>query len=402
MTSQSHAIDDETLVAFLDGELEREHAERIASSIARDTALQKRLDELRATWDLLNEMPEIKPQRDLTQSTIAMVAQLSESQRSDWKTLLRRYALLLTLIATTLSLATGAGVGALRSSLHRQQILDDLVLLDRYRQMTHVESVEWLEKLASLASLKAAAQTGYFSQNLSPVPRETAERLAWLQVIDEQRRGRITDNLRSFQQEEPERKKILRDIGYLLATADPDTTSDALDYSTALSTYAAILERVGTAERTHLLAQQDVDKRANYLNEVLVPREVAFAYARRISAADQQAIRFWIDQRMAMTWLMIPPESDMQVVRELVEEKSSDMVSEDQIERLKASLSEHAQNLLAPLTPRLQRDALGLWMIEVIEPTSEELLQRFDSLTLDKQSELEFLDERQAQERLKR
>ena len=56
------------------------------------------------------------------------------------------------------------------------------------------------------------------------------------------------------------------------------------------------------------------------------------------------------------------------------------------------SLSEHAQSLLVNLEDRDQLDALGLWAFEVVQPTSEELLQRFNALSLDKQSELDFLD----------
>jgi hypothetical protein len=397
MTSQPQTIDDEMLVAFLDGELERDQSAQIAAAIANDDMLRKRLDQLRATWDLLSELPDIKPERDLTQTTIAMVAQMSEAPNGGWWSLLRRNVMLLVVLATALSLAAGAGAGIMRSSMQQQQILDDLAMLDQYRQLTHIESADWLQKLATLESLTEAARTQYFATNAPPVPSLDADKLDWLKHVDNQRLARISENMRSFQQERPERQSTLRELGKMLTNSPPDAESSAVDYPTIVATYAAILDRIGTAQRTHLLAVTDLDERAEALND-WVQREVAFAYAKRLSVRDQRAIRYWIDQRMA-SYLFFA-ESDLQIVRELVQESND--ISDEDVNRLKESLSEHAQGLLINLDDRDQLDALGLWAFEVVQPTSEELLQRFNALSLDKKSELDFLDQGEVRDRLAR
>ena len=65
--------DDETLVAYLDGELSREETLRFEQNLHTEPGLQKRVNDMQASWSLLSELPCPSPRRDLTQSTIEMV-----------------------------------------------------------------------------------------------------------------------------------------------------------------------------------------------------------------------------------------------------------------------------------------------------------------------------------------
>lgn len=399
MNSNTQTVDDETLVAYLDGELDGERAHRIAESVASDPSLRQRLQNLRATWELLDELPEVKPSRDLTQTTIALVAQQAETHKPGWLAFFARHIWLVYLMGVAGALAVGGVTGTIRASAERNQFLDDLEMLDSYHQLSHIESPQWLEKLATLESLQKAAYSGYFSTEFASKATTEEQKLAWLQQIDGQRRVRIAENLKQFRQEDENRQATLRSIGELLTLqADLDSASPPADYRAIVSTYASIIDEIGTAERTRVFAIQDLDQRLDLVDD-LVNRELALAYANRISEEDQLAIRSWINNQQT-GWQYFPMQPDTYLVEELYKNPTNSEVSDEQVAALRSSLSTKAQSLLDKLQPERQRDVLGLWLIYVIEPSPEELLQKFNALPLDQQSEIEFLGGQEARRRL--
>ena len=77
-------FDDESLVAFLDGELPAPEASVIESALESDASLQNRVRTLRNTWDLLGELPDVQPNPVLAQSTIEMVALAVDKESRSW------------------------------------------------------------------------------------------------------------------------------------------------------------------------------------------------------------------------------------------------------------------------------------------------------------------------------
>ena len=65
---------DESLVAYLDGELSGEQRQRIEQRLAKDADFRRQLNDLQQSWDLLDTLSRAETDQELTQSTIAIVA----------------------------------------------------------------------------------------------------------------------------------------------------------------------------------------------------------------------------------------------------------------------------------------------------------------------------------------
>lgn len=403
-------VDDETLVAYLDGELDGDDSALLDQSLANDAALRNRLEKLKVTWDLLDDLPDIQPQRDLTQSTIAMVTlSLKQEQAAGsrrWSS--NRWVLLG--VGVVLMYICGAWLAWTRSSWQTQQTLNDLPILARYSQLAHIDSVAWLEKLASVDKLVEAGNHVAAEPSEQRLPERNADRLTWIQQIDDKHRARLAANHRALRLESPERQAELRRIGALLSQpvdGEQSRQSDT-DYSAVVAAYASILDRVGTTELLRLKAMKDLDERAAQVAK-LAHRETALGYAKKLSAHDRAALRNW-SYNLQTEWDFFSRFSDpnTQVVSELYKDISESFLQEEDLALVKEQLSEQANELLAGLDERGQRDVLGWWLYNGVEsvrtaskePTPEELSERFHSLSLEKQSEIEFLSEREARSEL--
>ena len=73
--SESAQRDDDSLVAYLDGELDDAETARIEQRLASEPALRTRLQDLQRTWDLLDSLPIVKTDDAFTQSTIELTVQ---------------------------------------------------------------------------------------------------------------------------------------------------------------------------------------------------------------------------------------------------------------------------------------------------------------------------------------
>ena len=77
--------DDAELIAYLDGELAPDAAQKLESKLAADAAVRTRATEYKKTFDLLDYLPKPEPSADFTNRTLtkiqpALVAGSSSSQ----------------------------------------------------------------------------------------------------------------------------------------------------------------------------------------------------------------------------------------------------------------------------------------------------------------------------------
>src|SRR5689334_12512908 len=71
---------DEQLVAYLDGELEPEAARQVEELLADDETARSRLNQLAASWDLLDQLPRATVDDMFTRTTVQMVAVAAEDE----------------------------------------------------------------------------------------------------------------------------------------------------------------------------------------------------------------------------------------------------------------------------------------------------------------------------------
>ncbi len=71
---------DEELVAYLDGELESQAAQRLETMLATDERARQRLSQLAVSWDLLDQLPRATVDDLFTRTTVEMVAVAAEDE----------------------------------------------------------------------------------------------------------------------------------------------------------------------------------------------------------------------------------------------------------------------------------------------------------------------------------
>ncbi len=409
MTSRpTNEVDDEMLVAYLDGELPNDEVGLVDQTLASDPVLRERLDKLRITWDLLGDLPDVQPQRDLTQTTIAMVALAVKKEKSPWHAWLTSNRWMWLALGAALMFGGGTWMAKLRAATQTQQVLNDLPILDHYPKLSQVESVAWLEKLMTIENLVESINGKADNSEVSPLPSEHEKRLQWLKELPQNRKLRLATNQKLLEMEPPSRREQYQAIAKLLTEGSSQYSAE--QYLAVLSAYSAILERIGTTERLRLQDEKSLDERAEKVS-ALVHREMAMAYAKKLTVEDRAAIRSWIYDLQAK-WEIFSRSSlrdpDTQVVLEVYKEEADSFITDDDLLKLEDALSDTAVDLLAGLDQRQHRDVLGLWLLHVVEPsktvtqtaTVEELSKRYEAMSEDLQNEIEFLSESDARKRI--
>jgi anti-sigma factor RsiW len=70
------------LVAYLDGELDRQENEAVGAKISLDPAVRAEANALKQTWDLLDHLPRAEPSTNFTERTIEKIEPLRQSGSS--------------------------------------------------------------------------------------------------------------------------------------------------------------------------------------------------------------------------------------------------------------------------------------------------------------------------------
>lgn len=210
---------DETLVAYLDGELDEEERRRLEDQLIADAPLRQRLGELESGWQMLDHLPRPAITEEFARSTVEMIAagasQALEIQRRSrpWRRL--GYGLLL--VATTLLLAA-AGFAAsqwLQDARFKAQ-LDDLPLAENLPAYLLDADLELMRQLADSRvwneAMQMATDAGGLAVSESPALSEVSllERAEMLRQLEPEARRDLLVHWNHLQQLSPERLDEVR------------------------------------------------------------------------------------------------------------------------------------------------------------------------------------------------
>ncbi|WP_164101496.1 anti-sigma factor family protein [Candidatus Laterigemmans baculatus] len=210
---------DETLVAYLDGELSESERQRLEDRLVREADLRRRLTELQSGWEMLDHLPPAHVTHDFARTTLEMVAastsQALEVQRQQrpWRLLSR---VLLIALATLLMAAAGFALVESLERLRYHRQLADLPLaehLDAYQAEVDLELMQQLaEDPQWNEAMQLAADAGGLvvpvSLGLAEMGRE--ERAAALPRLDPADRRRLTSQWERLQLLTPEQLTNVR------------------------------------------------------------------------------------------------------------------------------------------------------------------------------------------------
>ena len=143
-------LSDEQLVAYLDGELDKESVARIESQLATDPELRGRLDSLSGVWAMLDELERPQVDRELTETTLEMVALAAGSDSGDGNGTLSRRQLRRVLTFTGV-LSTAFFLGFICVAIARpnsnRRLLEDLAVVERLDELRQIDDIEFLREL---------------------------------------------------------------------------------------------------------------------------------------------------------------------------------------------------------------------------------------------------------------
>ncbi|GIW96769.1 MAG: hypothetical protein KatS3mg111_0102 [Pirellulaceae bacterium] len=402
-------FDDETLVAFLDGDLPPSQRTAIESKLREDQQLQQRLQRLQSTWDMLLELPESEPSPHLTQSTIALVTvDLEKGEQSFRWWPFPRHLLMLMVIALLVS-GLGAITGYALSYAQRLRLVKQLPAIVEFRVLQHIDSWDWLEMLTQIEYLHEAAEylqtTGEGSAPVvigkEPLPSEPSGRWKWMQSLDAQATARLHANVEDFRRLSVHRQEQLYDIADRLL-ADPQRE----ELLAAARSYAVLLDTEGT-KREQAIKQMSPTERVAEIEQIIA-RNLLIKYADEMSPADRNALLDWIERMRRKPDMPFAFDPYQLIIDELVQDPQVSLITTEDIDQLLTQLSPFPAELFRKLPSEYEQRAIIIrWILTLTQqgdrpklPATEVLMNKFQQLPRQDQDLLELLPEEEVQEYL--
>lgn len=400
--------DDEALVAYLDGELDRGSATAMETKLAASEPLRRRLNDLRVAWDLLEELPTVDPNPRFAQSTIEMVALSASSiagknvdQRGRWRWTL--------LVLITIPLMFTLGYTWVRSSLRadERKAIEDIPVLADWHALKDVGTYAWLQQVRTVVDLDRVARRSS-TAILAPgqlVPPTLVERREWIQSLSTTNRDRLSENLVEFKRANPQDKQRVVDLAEQIYNG-PDPMADMQ----AARDYAQFLSEMSITDRTAHRDQQDMTQRLDDLSR-RVNRRMVEVYTQELhdESPDRIAVRQWMQEMENQYGSSLPRGVRSDLMRRMFDASDS-IIDEADLENLLQRLTPQAQEIIGRIRSKVaQHAALILYFVNDAQPffpsgrllpDRTQLSQRFEELPISRQGMIEFLPPELAQESL--
>ena len=318
-----NTVRDESLVAYLDGELDATERARVEQRLNEDDAYRRRLRELQRSWDLLDLLPSLELSKSFCNTTVEMAVVIAdERMRADQLRLPRRrwvLGLAGAMSCVTSALASYTGI-RWWGGQQDVRLLQDIGVIKHLEALTHGESV---------AFLKSLDQAGLFSDEvrIKVTENETLGELAsknlqqrrvWLDSTTTAEKLELASLQRRFRSLTETQRQQLRDFTKTLLL---EPRSDAL--LAVMFRYSDWLSTVPAAQRFELV-DEGPEQRVARLRRFIEVRRFDRLRAANISPADVQVVRKWsrglIRTRRARMIALIP-ETARQHLESLPDER---------------------------------------------------------------------------------
>jgi hypothetical protein len=397
-------INDETLVAYLDGELSLEQRSHIAQHLQDNAALQQRLSALKSSWDLLDDLPSPVARQDLAQSTIEIVTLAIEQDSRSWQDWVLEHRWLALGLLGVLALISGVLAARFYDQYQTRLRLEHLPAIVDFPALRYIDSLEFLEQLSEIDSLAAAAGDNARRAIIGDgkVPSDIAARQTWVENLPENSRGRLRNHLADFEQATVTEQTSVHNLAQSIYS-QPENIDRFLK---TIRAYRAILEAWGEKAKLDLLPMS-ADKRIAAI-QARVAVELVLNHVP--TTQDRQAFREWLnsiidkEENMEQFYLY----TDSQIINDLLSgDPENSLVTQEDMDQLLRRLSPTSQKLLSNIADETaRRFHLGLWISSPLASDrtngQNDLRKSFLSLPDQRRNELEFLPEEEVRRRLRR
>ncbi len=183
--------DADLLIAYLDGELEHQEAQRVEERLASDHEFHRLMMEHQKAWNMLDSLPQMELNEDFAHSTIEMIAVRAEEEAKS-EVEKKRGSLRGLWFAACLA-ALVVGFGGFAFTKHLVDAPNRVLL----RQLPVIQDLEAYERAESLAFLRLLRSRGLFQQPWLSVPASLADAIDLGSLTLAQRRDYVRDLQRS-------------------------------------------------------------------------------------------------------------------------------------------------------------------------------------------------------------
>jgi hypothetical protein len=403
--------DQELLVAFLDGELSESESSELKDRLGKEPQLREQLEELRTTWNMLDDLPQTPVNLNLTQTTMELVAL---DQRRELE---NKKARIWSLGLGALAIALGAGLllGVWSVMQSNQKLIGDLPILADFQTLRELDSLEMLDELPKLKHWEVFLKPGDNAQ--TPVPIAEEERRKWLASCTEEELRNLAEVKKNFDRLPSDQQAALRRTeAAIVKSAQP------VEFKNMVRAYANLLRSLTTNERARLLDKKPPE-RVSELQSIIQRRRVSLM-AQNMNASDREAIRSWSREMIWQRpeWLIsrvtgAPMRSNNELrmlfqglMRRRMESGASPLEAED-IAKLKEGLSREANDILDDVDEEDMDLTLVQWIGAVMasdrnsplrDPEFDELYEIYTSFSEPERESYDWMKPTEAKKSLTR
>jgi hypothetical protein len=396
-------IDDESLVAFLDGELPDEEASRIKAAAAESEAVQKRIDQLSQSWAMLDDLPDERLNADIAQSTLEMVSLAIDNDQKVGQRRRKLRGLIAIACLSIVALLAGVGISKTTAFVQEQSQLRNLHIVVASERLRLIPSTEFLEMLADLELLNDAPGQSFESDVFANARifqmQSVSERKAWVQTLEPSDKAELARKFQRYNNASEEQREASRDIA-AYAMQQGDRKSKLFQAANAYFRLAQNNQFEQTMSKA--IREGDVE-----LQRQLIVEELAYNY--QLNESDHFTILQWSEEWAADTQLEyafrdvgLDLQLDQLVFHYLDLPEDVSILKAKDIQWLVDDLEGYSHDLLEALPDGLRRDVVANWFADaILESDSDvQLAERFSALSPRKKNEILMLPFDAAREQL--
>ncbi|MDR1383746.1 MAG: hypothetical protein LBJ67_07875 [Planctomycetaceae bacterium] len=144
-------LDEELLIAYLDGELDSQNVRQMEDRLSREPELREKMTVFEQTWNLLDSLETVPVDKELVRSTMEVVTLTIEKELNEGEKKLEQRKIPDFLITLAILMLCGM-IGYQLMSLYRlsvdRQILDDIPIIQQMNTYKEIGNFDFLKELA--------------------------------------------------------------------------------------------------------------------------------------------------------------------------------------------------------------------------------------------------------------
>lgn len=265
--------DDECLVAYLDGELDRPERADLETRLLDDENLRRRLRYLQQGWDMLGELEGPAIGNRLVESTLELaVADLVPPRSGKGRLGPYRWPLI-ALAASLIGVGSVLAAGAFLESRQFRRQLNDLAIVENLEAYLHGSDLALMRQLSSdeewLQLLSAAGEIGYRNESIAGSISQIAEtpireRATLIADLPLEKRAELKSRWERFKLFDPAKRDRIRETADAVAAQ-----ADATELLMAMNAYAIWRETIQPPELRDQIESSDLETRSQAIAQAV-------------------------------------------------------------------------------------------------------------------------------------